>query len=1543
MPVLKEIKEKNHEMADENVVSSQMDVDPQGSENALPMGKPISKVISYSNPDAPKEKAEKTSTAVNNKMRTAVKPVSTSAPKLRGIKPKANDDVAEGYARVILTVGDVWGDGSGYQMLLDKDATIYDSFDPNTGTATAAMYSGAEYKIPANADNNASTSNVLVNGSLSIDVPAGTYDIFLTNPTPGDRVWLASANGNVGGRINDYELKSRCSYEFVVSLSGQNDQVNVEIYDPTEVTMPTNLVANPSATSAQVCWESGQNNETWKLRWRPYVDITQTNRLWDLPYSGYEEQLDGWLIVDNDGDGKNWGINTSGNANNDLCFYSYSFNSNTSYDPDNWLVTPAIGLGGTLKFKLKNANSRYKDKVAVYLYQGELDTYAGIDINDFVKISNDYSPGTSFTQYTINLSQYSGVGHILFRHYDSNDKYAIYLDDVEVTVPNAVTVPAWTYVNNATSPYTINGLTTGTTYEVQVQGTGYGETTDWTNSTIFVARDVETRDIVVKNDQFFDGISYDWTDDNDGKHTSKLTETATDPSQIIAMLREVYMNKTIPGNKKRGFWYDGTNDKFNDVDYAAVGSVSGGNPNGSGTVDDPNTFMYQDSYGWDIPSEKPLIFKSMNSKNYGQTYYSYLDPTEYTPNEEGLTLLLVESVDDFNWQTIVDDYNNGESQNINSNYELLKYIIKRSIKSVKIITDAKRTGSGLDAGTLFKIDCDKMNKYFLIAKGQLRWAYNSFLAEQTNGSWFQQLFGPYPGYIYNSKAGLNGYVDELSTMMFYHMFEQFSPVNPDADSGKSDIYQDLVNMNSFGVEHDCVSVPSMGHQFMMYGDDSPSDDCQDVRDLMFFIPDYRMMKDSYRDNGFDDGSLNWQMYLNYNKAHQPKMALFVIKQHPITGEQISGQETYKLHLTWDSNLLDFLPGEDGQYTLYRVITNADGTKTYQAVGQFNPNTYEYYDNVPMQKNGQQVTYVVQGQDVGKFLSLQMSNEESYIIPGLDREEQLRIALNNDYYFSRYDAATQTNNYSNSVIANNTVGTNVKPSYLQNAVAGSDVGKFKFWRATVNEVNGEMVVDTENAVNFVTAWVSNYNSATGGTLTYRDWTDQTDFSSKYYGHGYHQNPTSSTFSIVDGEVVFNGLKLYDNFSVSVEENSHPALYVYYVTLETAVPFDLNAQGTETSTHARSNTVNVPVYKTGMTMNPISAQDVEDDVLHQMPVATKFDVDARYSSRSEILGYYIYRWADGKTAAVDRSIYESDGADSSPQGQAGNQGEYYTVAMNTDFTGRTENFGSNFAPVTASFEDNYVAKDAEQGDTYTYAPVVELFAPIQAVNLSDNSDRTDYNTYGGPQQMTAGGVVDVEVIKPAPGDYTWTAGGKTYRYYDVYLKVNVLDVPQGYKVAKVRAWRKIDPQYLGERQGICDERLTLDANGEYKFVDKAVCQASESLGDDDTASDVKPGTFGAVALEQGDEIPMSFVVRVYFTKTQGSKAGGDQRYYIMESEITDKLTYQVPTGIVDVMNAKPIVSEKYYNAAGIESDTPFKGVNIVVTRYSDGSTSTVKVLK
>jgi len=52
---------------------------------------------------------------------------------------------------------------------------------------------------------------------------------------------------------------------------------------------------------------------------------------------------------------------------------------------------------------------------------------------------------------------------------------------------------------------------------------------------------------------------------------------------------------------------------------------------------------------------------------------------------------------------------------------------------------------------------------------------------------------------------------------------------------------------------------------------------------------------------------------------------------------------------------------------------------------------------------------------------------------------------------------------------------------------------------------------------------------------------------------------------------------------------------------------------------------------------------------------------------------------------------------------------------------------------------------------------------------------------------------------------------------------------------------------------------------------------------------------------------------------------------------------PTGVTDVNTNQPVKSIRYYNVAGVESATPFEGVNIVVTTYQDDSTVVSKVLR
>ncbi|MBO7529687.1 MAG: DUF2436 domain-containing protein, partial [Bacteroidales bacterium] len=121
---------------------------------------------------------------------------------------------------VKLTAHNVWGDGTGYQMLLDNTHSLYGTTIPTSGALSTncsgneGIYAQFSHKIPTNADGNCTTSNMVLDGTVEITIPAGTYDWCITNPTPGDRIWIAAANGNVGGRYDDYVFEGGHTYEF---------------------------------------------------------------------------------------------------------------------------------------------------------------------------------------------------------------------------------------------------------------------------------------------------------------------------------------------------------------------------------------------------------------------------------------------------------------------------------------------------------------------------------------------------------------------------------------------------------------------------------------------------------------------------------------------------------------------------------------------------------------------------------------------------------------------------------------------------------------------------------------------------------------------------------------------------------------------------------------------------------------------------------------------------------------------------------------------------------------------------------------------------------------------------------------------------------------------------------------------------------------------------------------------------------------------------------------------------------------------------------
>jgi len=145
-----------------------------------------------------------------------------------------NNQAKVGQATIVLTAGDVWGDGTGYQILIDTDGTGADAYADFT---CGASYADWELMIPTNATSD--DSHVVANASQQITIPAGTYDYAILNPgcTAFGAIYTASdqCSPSVG---DNYVFEAGKIYTFTATLLGTNDCITLVVTDmPTEATM----------------------------------------------------------------------------------------------------------------------------------------------------------------------------------------------------------------------------------------------------------------------------------------------------------------------------------------------------------------------------------------------------------------------------------------------------------------------------------------------------------------------------------------------------------------------------------------------------------------------------------------------------------------------------------------------------------------------------------------------------------------------------------------------------------------------------------------------------------------------------------------------------------------------------------------------------------------------------------------------------------------------------------------------------------------------------------------------------------------------------------------------------------------------------------------------------------------------------------------------------------------------------------------------------------------------------------------------------------
>ena len=437
-----------------------------------------------------------------------------------------------------------------------------------------------------------------------------------------------------------------------------------------------------------------------------------------------------------------------------------------------------------------------------------------------------------------------------------------------------------------------------------------------------------------------------------------------------------------------------------------------------------------------------------------------------------------------------------------------------------------------------------------------------------------------------------------------------------------------------------------------------------------------------------------------------------------------------------------------------------------------------------------------------------------------------------------------------------------------------------------------------------------------------------------GATYSLKTNSSYTGNTTNEIDFNGFNINsfnDEFCASTATNDHPATYEYKASFS-----NLN-HSTQPELHSAYSTIKVHKTTPDLTDKAITLEDVENDNVcstrihkdeHDASPAIQFTLDQDRR---------IAEYSVGKIRNKEQSESEEVGlAQRLPSWN-------YAIYENGSFK---QNVSHTEIPQIHDASAKVGKND--------YVPVIKTY----------RADGT-YNTYGSPINATYKLKASVDVNDKVMSEYVFTSNGKKGRYYQTDLKITA-DGTDNYEIVKYRVWRQTDrameivPQYMARLQQDTHPIVMNSDNEGNPSIDQNHnnMQEFELVGRPgvgfypeqiDSKSIHVYDTFGASDVSEDGNLDVTYIVRLY-AKPEASNTSARARattpilakeYYIGEATITVSFEENTPTGLFDfVAETKTPVRVQYVNMLGQKSDTPFSGMNVVITTYTDGSHSTAK---
>ena len=419
-------------------------------------------------------------------------------------------------------------------------------------------------------------------------------DVTIEEPA-GDWATVSNINTNnytltgLDAAMN-YEVQVQTAFE--AAVSGWSD---IQLFSMQDIT-PADLAAVPTSQSALVSWTG--KTESYKVKYRTSAIETSTfsdgfeewnTKGWTIYTEGEKPFTYGWFIPGG------FGTPHSGNS----MISAWSNNGGTTYNSDNWLITPQVTLGDNLKF-WELTNSGYPDSYEVLL------STTGTATTDFTTTLRALTDATgTWSEVNIDLSTYKGQqGYIAIHHVCNSGNYLL-IDDFSI---NTVTpAGAWMTINPDPdkSPVNITGLQANTTYDYQVIGVE--------NNTEVASSDILT--FTTTNNAAFELA------DDDRTATTKNAD-------LIAAWNGITATVTLSG---RTLYKDG---KWNTICLPFNVTITGSALDGTGvvayTVDEANIIANEDNGAIDmlnihfvsangtLVAGKPYIIKWAKAEGYDE-------------------------------------------------------------------------------------------------------------------------------------------------------------------------------------------------------------------------------------------------------------------------------------------------------------------------------------------------------------------------------------------------------------------------------------------------------------------------------------------------------------------------------------------------------------------------------------------------------------------------------------------------------------------------------------------------------------------------------------------------------------------------------------------------------------------------------------------------------------------------------------------------------------------------------------------------------------